>query len=103
MKKGILITLTILGAGGLGYFIYRKFADRNKKIIQDGSFTIKVDETASTGVPTPQDFAALEGDESSYYDYSSSLDDIPPSWWYTYDDSPNPYDYSSSTSTYGYT
>ena len=29
----------------LGYFVYRKIADRNKTFIKDGNFTIVIDDT----------------------------------------------------------
>lgn len=93
IKKGILITISAIAAAGLGYFIYQKIADRNKEIIKDGTFTIKIDETASTGVPTEQDFYSQEEEDAalddSYYEYEENIDENieeAPSWSYGYDD-----------------
>ena len=91
MKKGIIITISVIATAALGYFIFRKFADRNKEIIEDGTFTIKIDDTASTGAATPQDFT---GNESDYYDYYSYGSSEAPSWGYGYyEDAPNTDEY----------
>lgn len=66
IKKGVLITISAIAVAGLGYFIYQKIADRNKEIIKDGTFTIKVDETASTGVPAVEDFDEDVSLDSNY-------------------------------------
>jgi len=90
IKKGILITISVIAAAGLGYFIYQKIADRNKEIIKEGSFTIKVDESASTGVPTEQDFSTQEQQQEdnalddSYYQPIEDRVDEAPSWSYNY-------------------
>ena len=84
MKKGIIIALSVIATAGLGYFVYRKISDMNKEIIEDGTFTIKIDDTASTGEPTAEDFAEQAEDialDDSYYD---SYDEAP-SWGYGYD------------------
>ena len=87
MKKGVIITISAIAAAGLGYFIYRKIADRNKEIIQDGTFTIKIDDSASTGIPSEQYFS----EEDSYDSYDEILSyyddeyDEAPSWSYNYD------------------
>jgi hypothetical protein len=92
IKKGILIAISAIAAAGVGYFIYQKIADRNKEIIKEGSFTIKVDDSASTGVPSEQDFYSEEEEvkalDDSYYteldDYNYYDSDIEeaPSWTY---------------------
>ena len=63
IRKGILIAISVIAASGVGYFIYQKIADRNKEIIKEGTFTIKIDETASTGIPTQEYFV-----ENNEYD-----------------------------------
>jgi hypothetical protein len=88
IKKGILIAISAIAAAGVGYFIYQKIADRNKEIIKEGSFTIKVDESASTGVPTEQDFLTEEEEyialDDSYYQPYDDSEEEAPSW--SYDD-----------------
>ena len=85
IKKGILIAISVIAASGLGYFIYQKIADRNKEIIKEGTFTIKIDETASTGLPTQEDFVDEYDDtnDTSYsYDYGESDSQV---WTNIYD------------------
>lgn len=77
MKKGLIITISVIATAGLGYFVYRKISDMNKEIIEDGTFTIKVDEVASTGVPTQEDFAQ---NVTTNFDDSYGYGDIPPNW-----------------------
>lgn len=88
IKKGILIAISVIAASGLGYFIYQKIADRNKEIIKEGTFTIKIDETASTGVPTEQDFVEnsdYEPNDTGYsYDYGYDYGEE--AWTYIYDE-----------------
>jgi len=72
IRKGILIAISVIAASGVGYFIYQKIADRNKEIIKEGTFTIKIDETASTGVPSQEYF--VENNNYNNYDYGYSYD-----------------------------
>jgi len=91
MKKGIIIAISAIAAAGLGYFIYRKIADRNKEIIQDGTFTIKIDDTASTGIPSEQYFSQeaedidLDAEIDEILSYYDEYYDEAPSWFYDYD------------------
>lgn len=43
MLKTIYWSLGSIAFIGIGYFVYRKIANRNKEIIQDGTFTIIID------------------------------------------------------------
>ena len=88
MKKSLYITLAAFGVLGLGYLVYRKISDMNKEIIDEGTFTIKVDETAST-----EGFDYLDID---YYDLLAFLEEYEsygeePSWTSPYDEYNSPY------------
>jgi hypothetical protein len=61
MKKVILISLGAIATIGLGYFAYRKIADRNKEIIKDGDTVIIVDKTPDT---TTEDDGVVFPDET---------------------------------------
>jgi hypothetical protein len=78
MKKGLIITISVIATAGLGYFVYRKISDMNKEIIKDGTFTIKVDEVASTGLPTEEDFA--QNVTTTNFDDSYGYGDVVPNW-----------------------
>ena len=91
-KKILYWSLGSVAFLGLGYFVYRKIADRNKKFIKDGNFTIIVDETivADPNQPdtvsesdldldtgyTPQDFSEEDVTQTDldlgYLDYYNS-------------------------------
>jgi hypothetical protein len=77
MKKKIFISLGVLASIGLGYFIYKKIKDRNKEIIEDGGFTIKVADDATTET-------SIENDSSDYlnseYYSDTSTTSEEPSW-----------------------
>jgi hypothetical protein len=90
IKKGILIAISVIAAAGVGYFIYQKIADRNKEIIKEGTFTIRIDETASTGVPNQEEFVEnydYENNDTGYsYDYDYGYDYGEAAWTYIYDE-----------------
>jgi uncharacterized protein YxeA len=80
MKKKIFISLGVLASIGLGYFIYKKIKDRNKEIIEDGGFTIKVADDATTS----ETETSIKNDSSDYlnseyYSDSTSASEYP-SW-----------------------
>jgi hypothetical protein len=82
MKKGIYITLGIIATAGLSYFIYTKIRDRNKEIIQEGGFTIKVSADATTTDANPTDNGYGNGSDSydygnGSYDYGSETTEEP--------------------------
>ena len=81
MKKKIFISLGVLASIGLGYFIYKKIKDRNKEIIEDGGFTIKVADDATTTT----DESDIDNDSSyylnsEYYSDTTSTTLEEPSW-----------------------
>ena len=96
IKKGILITLGILAVGGVGYFVYRTIDDRNKRIIKEGTFTIKVDETApSTEIDNTDEPDLIESSTyGEYYGYDTGYDygGYDPMWTSPYE--ANVYEYS---------
>jgi hypothetical protein len=77
MKKKIFISLGVLASIGLGYFIYKKIKDRNKEIIEDGGFTIKVADDATTETSTENDSSDYLNSE--YYSDTSTTSEEP-SW-----------------------
>ena len=101
-KKIIYWSLGSIAFLGLGYFVYRKIADRNKDFIKDGNFTIVIDKTIvadpnqpdidseGDSVPDYEDPIVsnlIEGGVSGGYDYSNDYD------YYGYDDYDYGYDY----------
>ena len=83
MKKSLYITLAAFGVLGLGYLIYKKISDMNKEIIDEGTFTIKVDETASTdgGYYSDMDYNDLLAFLEEYQSYGEE-----PNWTSPYDE-----------------
>lgn len=103
MKKAVYITLGVIATTGLGYFIYTKIRDRNKEIVQDGGFTIKVSADATTTNNTDNGY----GYGSSYgsndytplttpYDYYSSSEPIDEPAW------SSETDFTTTYGSYGY-
>ena len=103
MKKAVYITLGVIATTGLGYFIYTKIRDRNKEIVQDGGFTIKVSADATTtNTDGYNSYGSIYGSNSYtplttpyQYDYNSSSEPIDePAWSET--------DYTTTYGSYGY-
>lgn len=62
MKKILLISFGAVATIGLGYFAYRKIADRNKEIIKDGDTVIVIDKTPTS---TTEDDGVVFPDETA--------------------------------------
>jgi len=92
IKKGIFIALSVIATAGVSYFIYTKIKDRNKEIIRDGGFTIKVSDDATTttdfdDIDIDDDIDDNDDNGSSYdYDYGYGYDYGEAAWTYIYDD-----------------
>jgi len=79
IKKGIFIALSVIATAGVSYFIYTKIRDRNKEIIHDGGFTIKVsdDATTTTDIDDIDDNGSYDYDYGYGYDYGYDYDSDP--------------------------